>query len=698
MKFLFFLCTLMFGAALLATPPSPPACSCGCAMPEDCTCQAMELDKLAIHAGRIPSLTVPSAEAARLALALVPGGAESFTAERYLRGRASTVEDTFALSAGVIAQSRFGSDEARLAIRGSGLQRTFHGRGIRVLQDGVPINLADGSFDMQALEPLSAAYVNIWRGGNALAAGASTLGGAIDYVSRTGRDAPPLLVRAETGSWTYLRATVAGGGMRDNLDAYASYTHQQQDGFRDHARQNNQRFFANAGLRISDQAETRFYVTGVSTDSELPGNLTKTQLGNNPRQANGGNLALDQRRDFELLRVASKTTVRTGETVWDFTAAWTYKDLDHPIFQVIDQLSNDLLLGAAATYAGDLAGRAHRLRAGLLFNRGVTRAANFINAAGHRGALVSAAVQTAANLEAFAEDQISLTHGFTLVLGTSASGNRRQSDQTVGTTPDYNLDYHRIMPKLGLRWDARDVQVYANLSGSYEPPSFSETLTLNTARLAQTATTWELGTRGVSGPVRWDLSFYRADLRNELLALDHDNNPATPAATVNADRTVHAGIEFAAEIDLLGSAWNAQATPAHRLVLRTAWTHGDFRFANDARYGDNTLAGLPPQLVRGELCWETANGWYAGPTFEWTPEKTYIDFRNTYAAAPYAIAGFRLGRRVPEGLAWFIEVRNMFDKTYSATTGVIENAGGTDQAQFLPGDGRSFFTGLEYRW
>lgn len=693
----------LFLFATLAAATVAPAlesmgdCACGCSDGQPCTCPLLEFDAFAVTASCTPALTVPSIEAARLALALVPGGTETIDAERYLRGRASTVADTFALSAGVVAQSRFGSDEARLAIRGSGLQRTFHGRGLRVLQDGVPINVADGSFDMQALEPLSAAYINVWRGGNALAAGASSLGGAIDYVSRTGRDAGQL-ARAEAGSWGYLRATVAGGSVRDNFDGYASFTHQQQDGYRRHAAQENQRLFANAGFRFGNGSETRFYLTGVRTDSELPGNLTKAQLRTDARQANAGNIALDQKRDFELLRLANKTTVRIGETVWDFTAAWTYKDLDHPIFQVVDQLSNDALFGVTLTRAGDFAGHAHRLRAGLLYNRGVMRAANFANIAGRRGALVSSATQTATNLEAFAEDQITFAHGLTLVLGASAATNDRKNEQTTGAAPDYDLGYDRVLPKLGLRWDHRDIQVYANVSGSYEPPSFSETLTLNTARFAQTATTWEIGTRGFRGPVRWDVSVYHANLRNELLALDHDNNPATPAATVNASRTIHRGVEFATEIDLLGIAWNTRQAPAHRLVLRAAWTYGDFHFDGDALYGHNTLAGLPPHLVRGELMWEATAGWYVGPTWEWAPQKTFIDFRNTYAADAYAIAGFRIGRRAARGVSWFAEVRNAFDKTYAATTGVIENANNADQAQFLPGDGRSLFAGLEYRW
>lgn len=658
----------------------------------------IQLEKLDVTATRPAPLTVQVVDAAREELALVPGGTETIGSARFLRGRASTVDDTFALSPGVIALSRFGSDEARLSIRGSGLQRTFHGRGIRVLQDGVPLNLADGGFDMQALEPLSAEYINIWRGGNALTHGAATLGGAIDYISRTARTAPPVMFRAEAGSWAYLRANLSSGAVSGDLDGYASFTHQSQTGFRDHAKQSNQRLFSNAGWRVSANAETRLYVTAVRTNSELPGNLTKAQLNADPAQAAAGNLVLDQQRDFDLLRIASKTTLTTGGTVWDFTAAWTWKDLDHPIFQVIDQLSNDLLLGVVATHRADLAGRANRWRAGLLYQHGFTQSANFVNLGGHRGNLLATADQTAANLEAFVENQHSLGHGVTLVLGAAAAHNRRRNDQTLGGTRDYALDYSRIMPKAGLRWDGLDLQVFANVSGSYEPPSFSETLTLNTARDAQTATTWEIGTRGIRGPLRWDVTAYHADLHHELLALDHDNNPATAAATVNADKTTHTGLEIATEMDLLGGSWSDTTVPLHRLVFRAAWTYGRFRFEDDSRYGDNTLAGLPPHLVNAELTWQHPGGWYAGPTGQWVPRKTFIDFRNTYAADPYTLVGFRVGRQRECGPSWFVEVRNLADKKYATTTGVIENANGTDQAQFLPGDGRGFYTGASFSY
>ncbi len=662
----------------------------------------VQLDPIEVTASRTNSLTSPTLETDRDALALNAGGTEVVDSDRYLTGRAATLADTFALSPGVFAQPRFGSDEARLSIRGSGLQRTFHGRGLRVLQDGVPINLADGGFDMQSLEPVAADHINIWRGANALSTGASTLGGAIDYISRTGRTSPGGFTRIEAGSFETFRATLAGGASSGNLDAYASFTQSQLEGFRDHAAQNNQRLFANAGLRLSDTVEARLHLTAVRTDSELPGNLTKAELNADPTQADNsffGSVRYDNHRDYDLVRLASKTTVQlSADTTIDLIAAFTVKDLDHPITPfvgVIDQYSKDALLGASLTHAGDV----HRLRAGLMLTRGQTDSATYQNLlGGTRGALTSDSDQTATNLEAFSEDQIALGRGFTAILGATAALNRRESDTNVGASASYDRDYKNLAPKLGLRWNNpdRDLQFYGNVSGSYEPPSFSETNATTTANDAQTAVTVELGSRGQRGPVRWDASVYHAKIKDEFLALN--DTLGAPLGTTNADRTIHQGVELGLEADLLGTAWNATEAPANRLVLRSAWTYGRFKFDDDAVYGNNTIAGLPPHLVRGELLWETKSGYYFGPTFEWVPTKSYVDHANTLSADPYALLGWKLGRRVTEGLSWFIEAKNLTDETYAATTNVIADALGADARSFLPGDGRSIFAGLEYQF
>ncbi len=674
------------------------------------------LDTTIVKSTNAATLTQPTLAQDKLELARIPGGTETINPDRYLTGRASTFADAFALSPGVVAQSRFGSDEARISIRGSGLQRTFHGRGIKLLHDGIPVNLADGGFDMQTIDPLAVSHINIWRGGNALSQGSTTLGGAIEYISHSGHSAPGYSARVEAGSYDYLRARFAGGITAGSRDLYFSLSHNQQEGYREHSSQAAQRLFTNFGLQLHDDLETRFYLTAVHTDSDLPGSLTKAELEAAPRQAERslfGALRYDNRRDYELYRIANKTTLRHGGNTWNFFGAWNYKDLVHPITPFagyLDQLSNDLALGTTFTNEDDLLGRQNRVRAGIHFTHGTTTDVRFFNNLGTRGSLRTRDEQTAANLSGFVENQHHLTPELSLTTALAASystrKNQREFTNPTATPPfysppspgvltSYTDSYSALSPHLGLLYEIQEIQYFAGLSRSFEPPSFSEAVTAGVARRAQTANTIELGTRGTCGFARWDATLYYSQIEDELLTL---TDPATLISTTrNADETTHYGIELGTEIDLLGSSW-LDDRPAHRLVFRSAYTYGSFRFDGDPVYGGNRIAGLPPHLLRGELVWENDQGYYAGPTFEWVPVKSFIDHRNTFAADPYVLLGFKIGRRVADGLSWFIEAKNLTNQIHSPTHGVIDNAAGTDQRQFLPGDGRSIFAGLEWKF
>lgn len=98
--------------------------------------------------GKSDSMTQGSIESAKENVKTIPGGASIVDLNQVREGRQSTWSDSLGLAPGVYIQDRFGSEEARLAIRGSGLSRTYHGFGTKVMQDGVPINYADGMFDM----------------------------------------------------------------------------------------------------------------------------------------------------------------------------------------------------------------------------------------------------------------------------------------------------------------------------------------------------------------------------------------------------------------------------------------------------------------------------------------------------------------------------------------------------------------------
>ncbi len=690
--FLSFILVAFVGAPLsLTAQQSPPVST---------------LPTLVVTAKKEP-LTVPSLETKREQIeAVTPGGVSVIDAEDYKRGRASTLKDALDFAPGVFIQPRFGAEESRLSIRGSGVQRTFHGRGIKLLQDGSPLNLADGGFDMQAIEPLSARYIEVYRGANGLQYGSTTLGGAINFVSMTGYDAPAAQARVEVGSFDTLRTQISSGGVSGDTDYYFSATSSFSDGFREYSQQSSQRVFANIGHRISDAIETRFYFTYVNTNSELPGALTKNQFQNNPQMANPGSVAGRQKRDFQLLRIANKTTITDGDTQrLTVSSFWSWKDLDHPIFQVIDQLSNDLGIDVRYDNTAPLLGHENQFTLGLGAQYGIIQDNRFFNIGGARGARTADNEQTSSNVDLYLQDTFHLTSTLALVLGAQGTyASRDFAEETIfGADNSASRDYLGFSPKLGLIWEPQpETQVFFNVSRSFEPPSFGELTAAGAAPglvdlSAQWGTTVELGTRGRTDRMRWDLAWYYSWIDDELLSLGIPG--VSPTQTVNAGRTIHHGIEAALDIDVargLMTPWSEEAK-GDRLLLRQTYLYNDFRFDGDRDFGDNELPGIPRHYYRAELLYEHPCGFFAGPNVEWTPQAYFVDFSNTQRSGSFALLGFKLGFRRDKGPSFFIEARNLLDQDHVATTGVLKTATPAS-AVYFPGDGRAFYAGIEWKW
>lgn len=674
------------------------------------------------------SLTSPVIEMIRDEIQQTPGGVSVVDPETYKRGKATTLKDVLDYSPGVFVQPRFGAEEARISIRGSGIQRTFHGRGLKLMQDGAPVNVADGGFDFQAIEPLVAKAVEVYRGANALQFGSTTLGGAINFISPTGYDASPLTVRAEYGSFGTVRGLLSSGGFSGANDYFLSLSHLSQDGFRDHSKQNNQRLFTNVGHRFSENLETRFYLTLALTDSELPGNLTKDQLEANPRQAqrNGFVKIFDYidsnwKRDFDLFRLANKTTWQDEDQKLTFTSFWSRKDLRHPILFVIDQLTNDFGAGVRYDNTSEVAGHANRLTLGLNPTWGYADDDRYDNVLGQRGTKRASMQQTALNFDVFAEDQFWLNKVLGVTLGAQLSyAGRSNQNASVGTTNaafDDNQNWWGFSPKLGLLFQPdASTQVFANISRSFEPPSFGELVgskiqfqfptglflasTPSVGLQAQTATTAEIGSRGTRGAFNWDAAYYFSWIENELL--EFQIAPGV-GQTKNAGKTTHQGIELGLGFDFLhpngeGMDERKEASKNRdKLVIQTHYLWNNFRYRNDQVYGNGPLAGIPEHYMRTDLTYSTPSGFYVGPNIECVPRGYRVDAAGTLFTDAYFLVGAKAGIRRPNGWSLYVEARNLEDKRYAATTGVVSDASGSP-AQFLPGDGRSFFAGIEYRW
>src|SRR5690625_3342697 len=234
------------------------------------------LEPLVVEGEKIERLTAPSSSEQRRSMAKIPAAASLVDRSEWRNTAAATVKDMLDFTAGVFAQPKWGGD-SRLSIRGSGLSRYYHLRGINLYQDGMPLNNADGSSDFQWIDPTAFRHVEVYRGASGLRYGAGSLGGAINFVTTTGNTVSRPELRADVGSHGWRRLYASGGFSKSGNDGFITGSAQRQDGFRAHSQGEVQRINANYGHTLGERAETRFYLAGLRSRQRLPGSVSREQ-------------------------------------------------------------------------------------------------------------------------------------------------------------------------------------------------------------------------------------------------------------------------------------------------------------------------------------------------------------------------------------------------------------------------------------
>ena len=663
---------------------------------------------------------------ARALLKTIPGGASITDLEDVRKGRQSTWQDSLGYTPGVYIQDRFGSEEARVSIRGSALSRTFHSFGIKILQDGVPINYADGFFDMQTVDPNASSYVEVLRGPNASIYGATTLGGAINFVTPTGLNNPGTKIRAEAGSFAYRKIFASTAGSSDfkdsgNLyDYYLAGSTTVQNGFRDHAEMENQKIIGNVGIKISNDLETRFYLSAVRSKTQLPGYLTKDELESDPSQASsfvstvtttsaaaGSTRAGVQpwrnkdnyRRDIDSQRISNKTTYINGNNTYEFALYAMNLELWHPIGTIVEQ--------HAQTYGGHLkftnVTDKNKLTLAYLPSYGTTdgTSKSTDNEGNISGPATSDYTQTSTNHSFLIEDKYNLTSKTLLVAALQYDSARRKVSDIVPGATNFNRLYNQWSPRVGLIYNiSNDNQIFGSISRNFEAPIMGMGVTSTTARSAQSGVTYEIGSRGqaqwgdIAQKIKWDLTLFRANLKNEFQTMCLTTpNCITGAQTINVPNTIHQGIEF-----------GGQAFLNNHLEVKTALLYSDFKFDDNEIYRNNKMPGFAPVLLRAEMLYHSGSedrnsypNFYAGPKIEYA-SRAPMDNTNSLYNDPFTIFGFKAGQNINKTWSWFLDLRNIADKKYAATTNINSNYAGDGGRAYYPGDGRSAYMGIEAKF
>lgn len=646
----------------------------------------------------VTPLLTRGVQAQRQQLARTPGGTNLIQVQE--KNRLQSLQDALGSEPGIVLQDFFGGlDQPRLSIRGSGIQSNPVNRGVLLLQDGLPLNEADGSFVISTLEPRNSALIAVRRGANAENPSATTLGGELDFQSVVADQANSISVNG--GSFGRKSLSAGLGGKGEYWDGRIFVSHDEADGYRHHSASKRNSLHANAGWR-SAGVENRTYLAYTDLGFDIPNVIPKARLKTDPRSVMGdystpmdvsNNIYLrDPNRQTQQLRLANRT-------------AWGDENLQHVLglyWQTVDDTFTSPAMssptdghtqGVQWTTNGKLSQFSYRV--GLNWaHTSMDRDMHPINAQGVR-------MPAAARYELEAENRsanIALAWSFApawTVVGDVRYVQSQRDAKNLVNQGQLNQKWNSTLPKLGLIWQTTaQTQVFTNLSRSSEAPTFWEIVsgTSLTPLKLQQASTFEVGVRSAFHGSRHQgevsASVYRSHLKDELMEVFSDNG--LTSGTFNyKGRTIHQGLE----LGLKGKTKLASGA----LEYQAAYTFNDFKFRN-ADYAGRRIAGVPRHLIQAEMMYRQGP-WALGPTLRWQPTSTQTNHANVAGTEQdrYALLGLRFAYQGQEHWHAYVSVDNLTDRVY-ASAFVIRGTGNAQMPTFLSGNGRSINAGVTYRF
>ncbi len=576
----------------------------------------------------------------------------------------------------------------RVVVRGLGYRSAFGVRGVQVVQDGVPLTLADGQAVLTTVDPAFVRRAEIVRG-PASALWGNGSGGVLFLSTLPEADAPPVRARVVGGAHGLARAEGEVVGTTGRTRVGLALSHTESDGYRRYSALRTTRARAFASVDLGRQSDLLVTAAGdVSPTQEHPGALTLDELAADRRQPQARYLDTRSGKDSAQGQLAA--TLRSTSTLGDLTATvygvgrrlrnplpFAYIRVDRAAGGTRLALERDLgparwTLGADAAVQrddrqnlpnveGEPVGdpsldQVETVAQGALW----TRLRLDLRALGLPGAAVEGAVR--ADRVRFASDDRLLDDG-------DASGSR-----TLGA----------VSPQVGVSYRTGPALLFASVATAFETPTTTELVNrpgggggFNPALEPQRTVGLEVGARGVLGRVRFDAALYGLAVRDGLAPFEGEDGRTFYE---NRGRTDHRGAELLAE-------WR----PTDALGLTASYAWSDFRFADEA-FDGNRLPGVPAHRLAVQATVERA-GFVLQPEAE-VASGVWADDANTVRTDAFVVLDLALAH-----VGWdvggarlrpFARVQNVLGSDYVASVVVNANGG----RFYEPAAGRSVAAGL----
>lgn len=644
------------------------------------------------------------------------------------------LEQALSLVPGVVAQSRYGNQDVRIAIRGYGARgagdrsNTGTTRGIRVLLDGFPETEPDGRTSLDGVDLAAAQSLEVVRS-NASAVWGNAAGGVVSISTLPGADDARVTFEPTAASFGLQRYAARGSLLMGSTGILgASFVHSDADGWRVHSQSTRSVLNISMLSPTGDKTTVGVYAVGSHSVFRIPGPLTAAQVAADQRQANATYLTRDERRDNRVARLGltldHQANDKIGVSALLYANPKALQRSERGTFRDFTRyhIGGNAIVRVATPFGAGvrgslLVGADYALQDGAILFYNLTPQ-------GTRGdTLRDNKGEGARNLGVFVSEELSFgaNERWTVAAGARYDDITYDYRSYINPSLDDRRSFTGATPKLGVTYRlAPQHSVYASLGGGIEVPAGNETdpappndtvTALNplldpirslTAEIG-TKQLWVISTSSFFRELSYDVALYQTNVKNEIIPYRGGRFYFTAGKVRRRGAELGARVSTSAGVALQAAlTWNAH----HYTEYLVDSVHYDTTKAGVfADYSGNRVVGVPAFIgafavditpaairpVRLRIGVENMGSFFA-------------DDANQVKVPSYRIANLSLGTDSPVrlgptlGLNGFVTVNNLFDSRYIASgflnPDVVPGTG--EPIAFEPGFPRNFVVGVSF--
>lgn len=590
------------------------------------------------------------------------------------------------------------AQDLRISIRGFGARASFGIRGLKVVMDGIPESIPDGTAKVGNLDMGLMERMEVIKGPTAGLYGNAS-GGVISLFSETPK-AFFAEAQATFGSFGFQRLQFKTGQELGKVTYFFNASRLTSTGYRNHSALERNFFNGKVIYKFSDKSNLSVLMSYVdSPKAEDPGGLTQADIDKDRQQARQANLDYNAYETFKQSKLALIYDQKIGEK-HQINARVFYLNRDFNNQQAIKD-------NGQIAFQRDFSGggfnyqfteKKYRLKAGLDVENQQDNRQRYDNKLGERGDLKSDQIESFRNIGAFILQEYTFNQKFRLSLNTRFDDIQlKVSDKFLNDGDQSSTQsFQRFSPMLGFSFSPKlNQSIYTNISSSFETPSLNElsnnplkTGGFNPNLSPQKSRNFELGYKGIlSKKLRLDLALFTIEVQDEIVPYQIAGQGVTTYFR-NAGISNRKGIETGITYKILAG-----------LTTYLNYTYSDFTYkeyqTTAGKFDGNTLPGIPKHNIYSEFRYFDKSGFFGIVQLR-SISKIYADDANTITNNGYFTANVRVGYRKQIGhliVEPFIGINNLTNTVYNANVQI--NA--TANRYFEPASGSFLFGGISVR-